>query len=565
MTNAVSAPTAPPASRWLRPGLLAAALLPLAYVIVRTALVMKNAAYWDEFETVLDFLLKLRATPSLSDALATLFSVGNEHRTVTSRMMIALGYALTGKVNFIVLGIVGNLCVAGVGVILITTAGTVARRLQMAVVFCLLIFQLQHFESFFWSGSSIDHFQVVTLATATFAALASGSRRGVLLAGLTGLLASFTLAHGLLVWPVGALTLAWQRRWRQLALWALLAGAAVGGFILGFSFNVGHSIGDHSAAGLGRIAHYWLKLLGAPLALGSDRAAPFLGAALLVLVLTQLRRRILDRERIAFPLLIWCVGALALVAVGRVDVVGGHVHSRYYVLSCLAWALVTFMQLNAWADPARPYRALLRVLPALVTFNIAANVAAENDARSWAICRDNALEYFLHYGRDGMGTFQLHPIPAYTLLVTRKAEQAGIFRMPETCPPRRIASPRPVGDIAYFVDRIPVDDSLVAIEGWAAIPGQEAKAGQIHVILQSEKSRLVFATVPKERPDVGAAHPGQKWASSGFRFQQRRWLLPAENFQIGLLIVSGRGAEYVMTAHRLDLTGQGVGILAGSP
>jgi hypothetical protein len=562
MTEVPPAPSVTTPSRWTVPGLIALALLPVMFMTVHSLLAMRNAAYWDEIETVLDFLLKLKASPAWPDTLAQLFSTGNEHRTMTSRLLFAVSYWLTGSVNFVIIGIIGNLFIFGVGAVLIATAGTAVRRVQLGVICAFLFFQLQHFENFFWSGSSIDHFQVVTLATVSFAALAQGTRGGVLLAGLSGLLATFTLAHGLLIWPVGALALAHARRWQHLALWGALAALAVGGFLLGYAFNTGHAIGDRSVAGLGRVAHYWLSLLGAPLALGNTVLAPFLGAALLILLGTQLRPKVLARERVALPLALWAVGALLLMAVGRVDVVGGHVHSRYYVLGCLVWALVIYVQLNEWHDPARPYRALLRALPVLVVFNVAANVFAASDARSWITCRDSALHYFMVYGRDGLGPFSLHPAPHYTLRVTREAEEAGIFRMPELCQERKFRAALAVGHIVYYVDRIPVNDALVSIEGWAAVPGRESKPGQIHVVLQSEKSRHIFTTMLWERPDVSAVYPAENWRAAGFRFQQRRGSLPRENFQIGLLIESERGAEFIMTAHRLDLTGQGEGILA---
>lgn len=560
--DATAAPSNP---RFVVPGLIALAALPVAFIVLHTLLlVTRNVAYWDEIDTVLDFLLKLKTSATWHDALAQIVSLGNEHRTVTSRLLFAASYWLTGTVNFTFIGIIGNLFLFGAGAILIARAGTTVRKLQLAVILSFLLFQLQHFENFFWSGSSIDHFQIVMLAAATFAALASGTRAGVWLAGITGCLATFTLAHGILVWPVGALALAVERRWRHLAAWSAVAALSLGGFFAGFAFNTGHAIGDLSAAGLGRVAHYWLKLLGAPLALGNDTLAPFLGATFLVLFGTQLRGKILARERIVLPLAVWAVGALLLVAVGRVDVVGGHVHSRYYVLSCLAWALVAFVLLNGWHDSARPYRALFRALPVLIGFNLAANLSSANDARSWTICRNSALENYLYYGRDGMGPFSLHPAPDYTMLITRKVEEQGIYRMPGLCQQRWFPDARLVGDISYFVDRIPVNDTLAAIEGWAGIPGREAKQGQIHVILQSSKSRYIFTTLPVERPDVSLAYPGEKWRHTGFRFQRRRWLLPPEIFQIGLLIQSPRGTEFIMTAHRLDLSGPGEGILAAA-
>lgn len=564
MTEAGASLPAPPAApRWLVPGVAGLALVPVLYVTARSLLAMRNVAYWDEIETVLDFLLKLKASPTWQDGFAQIFSTGNEHRTATSRLLFAVSMWLTGGVNFVVIGVIGNLCLFGAIAVLLATAGTAVRRLQLGVMCAAAFFQLQHFENFFWSGSSIDHFQVVMLAAVAFAALAHGTLGGVLLGGFAGLLATFTLAHGLLVWPVGLLVLASARRRRDLLVWSGLAALAVGGFILGYQFNSGHAIGDLSAAGVGRIARYWLTVLGAPVALGNPAVAPFLGAALLIMLGTHLRPAVIARERVALPLALWAVGAALLLAIGRVDVVGGHVHSRYYVLGCLVWVLVVFMQLNLHRENTHSYRGLLRVLPVLAVFNVAANLTSAHDARSWITCRDAAAHFFQVYGRDGAGPFNLHPSPLYAGHVTRLAEEGGIFRMPESCRERTFKDARAVGTIAYFVDRIPVTDSLVSIEGWAAYTGRAAKPGQVHVILQSAKTRRIYTTMLWERADLVAAFPQEKWRDAGFRFQLRRWSLPKENFQVGLLITTERGAEFVMTAHRLDLTGKGEGILAG--
>ena len=103
MTEVHPAPSVTPLSRWTVPGLVALALIPVTYLTVRSLLAMRNAAYWDEIETVLDFLLKVQASPTWPDTLAQLFSTGNEHRTMTSRLLFAVSYWLTGSVNFVAL------------------------------------------------------------------------------------------------------------------------------------------------------------------------------------------------------------------------------------------------------------------------------------------------------------------------------------------------------------------------------------------------------------------------------------------------------------------------------
>jgi hypothetical protein len=540
------------------------ALVPVLYVLGRALLVSRNVAYWDELDTALLLLLRLDQATTVSQVLAHLFALGNEHRTFTSRLLFATSYWTTGTVNFVVIGAIGNLFICALCGLLVYTAGSTARRVFLGVLLAFLLFQLEHYENFQWSGASIDHFQVVLLAGASVIGLARGTRGGWLAAMLFALLATFTLAHGLVAWGIGALVLAGERRWPRLIGWLGAGAFAAAIFFVGFNFNPGHNIGTATGAGLVAILHYWLILLGAPLAFGQAAVAPYLGAILLALLAWTLHRGAFSRERIAIPLALWAIGALGLISVGRAALTHGHVYSRYYVLGALAWALVLFVLGSAPGDALRPYRVLLRALPALILFNVAANFAFLHDARSWVICRDNAAEYYQRHGRDGLGRFTLHPDPAYATNLIREVERAGLYQMPLACQPRKFPKAQATADLTYFIDRINVDEQMISIEGWVARAGRPSAPDQIHLVLQSDHSRHIFTTINQLRNDVTAAHPQETWLQSGFRFQRRRWLLPAENFQIGLLIYSQGRAEFVMTAHRLDMTGKGVGLLAGS-
>ena len=548
--------------RTLVRALVAVALVPVVFILTRAFLVSRNVAYWDELDTALLLLLRLDGNSNWSQVLGHLFALGNEHRTFTSRLLFATSYWTTGTVNFAVIGAIGNLFICALCGLLVYTAGNTNRRVLMGVLLAFLLFQLEHYENFQWSGSSIDHFQIVLLAGASVVGLSRGTRLGYLAAIVFALLATFTLAHGLVAWGVGAVVLAVERRWPRLLGWLVAGTFAAAIFFFGFNFNPGHNISAATGGGLVVILHYWLVLLGAPLAFGQPAVAPYLGGVLLALLGWSLYRGAFVRERIAIPLALWAIGALGLISVGRAALTHGHVYSRYYVLGALAWALVIFVLVSAHSEAARPYRLLLRLLPALIAFNVVANFAFIHDARSWVICRDNAAEYYQRHGRDGMGRFTLHPDPAYATNLIREVERAGLYQMPLACQPRKFPKAQPTADLTYFVDRIIVNEHEFSIEGWVARAGQSSAPGQIHVILQSAKSRHIFTTINHVRADVAAAHPQEKWLDSGFRFQRRKWLLPKEDFQIGLLISAGGRAEFIMTAHHLDMTGNGVGILA---
>ena len=82
-----------------------------------------------------------------------------------------------------------------------------------------------------------------------FCALPQYARGSVWAAGLLPILATFTLAHGCLVWVVGIAMLGRAQRWRALAGWCALGGLALVVFFHGY----GHTA-ENWTADLERVA-----------------------------------------------------------------------------------------------------------------------------------------------------------------------------------------------------------------------------------------------------------------------------------------------------------------------
>jgi hypothetical protein len=300
-------------------------------------------------------------------------------------------------------------------------------------------------------------------------------------------------------------------------------------------------------------------------ALGSGAWAPWLGAALLGGLVFLARRGAWWRETVAFPLAVYAVAALALIAIGRAEESQGVIFSRYYVLSALAWALALSMALDRFSDPRRPLRLLLGAAPLLAGFNLAANALFSPKADSWLECRDRAVLRFKQYGVDGRGPFTLHPTPARSTALLNEAERLGIYRMGPVCLPRSFPDARPSSRITYFIDEMTVSGRSAYVSGWAAIPGEECDRGDVHVVLRSGGETHIYTAVTVTRPDVAEATKHPDWRLSGFRFALRRDRLPTGDFQLGILIKDDNGQkEYTMTAHRLVLVGEGKALLAGA-
>lgn len=539
------------------------ALLPALHIVSRTEAARRDIVYWDEFDTALAMLLRLREDASPGRVLGELFAVNNEHRMVTSRALFLANHALTGSVNFVFLDIVGNATLLGLIALLIVHARTAGRRILLTLILAALFFQLQHYENFVWSGASIDHFQIVLLAAAALVCLARNTPRATLAGAAFATLATFTLAHGTVVWVAGAALLWRLGNRRALLLWLVLGAAVAAAFLYHFQLNRSQGFVSASSTGILLVLHYWLTLLGALPAFGHPGLAPWLGGVLLGLVAWLAGRDPLRREPAFAALLLFALGALALIAIGRAQHSGGVIFSRYYVLGALAWGLTLFLHAQRFIDPARPLRPALWLLPALAAFNLAANLTFAAAADAWIECRDRATVSYLRHGEDGRGTLNLHPAPAHSTALLAAAERANLYRLPAICRP--IPFPgraRPSTRLAYFVDTMTVSPTSVFVTGWAALQGEVARRHKVYLVLASPNGRLLFSTVTESRPDVAAATQQPGWVLAGFQFVQLRRELPPGEYQVGFLIDGPDGPEFALTAHRLDLNGPGRALLA---
>lgn len=528
---------------------------PVAFIAYQVLLTSRNVPFWDDYDSVLGFLLHLDAGATWNEFFQRLFRFDSGHRTVTSRILFAGSYWLTGGVNFHFINIIGNLTLVGLCFLLIARADDVAQRVRIGVVLALGLFHLQHYEPFLWGGASIDHFQILLLAGGALAALTQPSRNAAAAATLLGVLATFTLAHGCVIWPVGAVVLIHQRRWRALGFWGGFAAAALAVFLHGFTLNPAHTSGDFSPAGLARLVQFWLALLGGPLALGDRAHAPVLGLVLLALLGWLGARGAFTRQPLVMALALFAVGSLALIAFGRLGVAGDHIQSRYLVVASLAWSLAVFLAIEQGTDPARPYRLLACCLPALVAFNLASDFNTIGRAETFLHSRDYPAIRYKQFGDDShAGPFRLHPAKGTAKNAIVAASDRGIYKFPRFCFPRYFDTPQANPKIITYVTDLTADREAVGFEGWAMLPAQRSKRGTIHVVLRSAKTTLYFTTLSVPRPDVAKAFKEPLWRYCGYNFALLRHRLPDEDFQIGLLLADGDLTEYVMTDKWLRLS-----------
>jgi hypothetical protein len=245
------------------------------------------------------------------------------------------------------------------------------RRLKIAWALplaSLMIFSFVQKENWLW-GWQLQMMLVTTLSLAALALLARAqvSTVEVALASLLGVIATWTFANGVAVFPVGLVVL-WCVGRAQPVRVAVLGG--VGAVAIGLYVHNYHPIVGHPPATY--VLHhpidgvlYGLAFLGSPLGLFKGVLAAVLGALGLVALgwLWRARWREASREELAFALGLagFTLAAAAITTVGRAGFgIDQAVSSRYTTLATPMWLALIVLAANS--SLRRPLLGVLAVL-----------------------------------------------------------------------------------------------------------------------------------------------------------------------------------------------------------
>jgi hypothetical protein len=537
-------------SLWLMLGILA----PVLFVLWRISLNLRNIPYWDEFDSVFALLLQVDDLIARGGLLEAMWAIQNEHRMLTSRALFVLSYLLTGKINFVVIGWIGNLFFLGLLVTLVWSGERRgAWRLPLACVLALGMVHLLHGENYFWSGSSIDHFQVPMLAALAFWGLEQKSKTGYALAVLAAMAGTCTLLHGLLIWVVGGIWLLVERRWWAGAIWGGLAVCIGGLYFADFMVNPQHSM--ERARDFVTVIQYWLYLLGAVVSGEHAQFSMVLGAGFVLWAVSLAWRGVVGENRVMAAMIVFCLLALGAIAIGRVGVAteGFRVVSRYMVLANLVLVLLAWLEFKSRPTGAQIGWRLGALVAAMLVLNVTSNLTHIGKGRRFAEQRDRSLVYFQHYGHFKDTDFKLYPIKQKADNLLAEVISRRVYTPPITGQPVEFTRKQEVGGVKYYFDDIGLKEQSLYARGWGFVPNQIPKRGHTFLVLKSKQRFLIFKTVSITREDVVSAQGRPELALAGFRTTITRDRIPPDDYQIGLLFRVGDSGYYTMTDHRLDL------------
>jgi hypothetical protein len=520
----------------------------------QSANLLQNMPMWDEFETVLSFIMDYRASGSWGESAATFFATANEHVVLTSRLVVVFLYELTGKVNFTHLAIIGDAFILGAIILLGLSQETKRLGLICAAVASLLIFQMQHYENLFSSYASIDHFQIVLLTTGCLTLLVRGGRWPTLMAGLLATLAAFTLAHGVAVLAAGACILLVQRQKRTLYLWLGFASIVVALFLW--------RLGSYSTIPSPRIGFqgvknffvYWLTMMGGVPSLGNQQVALVSGGAGLLILGWLLVKRTFCKDPFLCAIALNSVIACVLISYGRVNSVGiPALSSRYMIQSALIWTAIALLVVKNLGTPRRVALGSGALIAVACLLNVASTLHFSREAYLFVQRRIDATRYY-----DEKNTFvglrlPIFPKPLEADVILATAAREAIFRV-QTAVSREVVAPQSftLSPIIFHFDKLALASRNLHVRGWMLTREQISTDLVPHLLLQEGDKSFLFRGFTEKRADVTRANPGRTDTEDcGFYFVIPREKIPAGTYNLRAVLIGQRRVLYNETKEQI--------------
>ena len=405
----------------------------------------QNIPFNDDIVDILGFTLSLADAEGVADVFGALLEPHNDHRTSASRLWYALAYQLNGEINFRHLSFLANLSV--VALLALFSLQTRGRQLRGITVLslALLFFQPRAFGPMFFVMCGFAFYNVCLYGVASLTALQRPTRVNFALALLCAVLATFSLASGQMIWPVG---LAWlsYRSWRGELNWRYPLGWALATILCLYLYQLGwdkpNSVGRLLALLADEplfVVRFGLAIAGSAFCWGESMLAELLGMSMLGLLIwyswRDFRRGLSCLHWIAWYLLAQCF----VIALGRAPYAAALDNAmffalvpRYSFISLTLAAPLLLLGLRDQSRGRRPEIALACTLLFSLLFNLGSYAFYLPQVHAhW--------EYRLKFYNSGQYQLLGMPLRESNALVER-AVARGIYRPPP--PPLEAGVPR---------------------------------------------------------------------------------------------------------------------------
>jgi hypothetical protein len=416
-------------------GLLSLLVSPVAffyYLLFHTQLALPIL---DDYDAVLAFANAFTHDHGMRSRLIEIVAwQHNEYKLIFEHTVVALMCAITGRVNFINLVLLGNAFVLLIGFVLWlyfrTDQAVPRKRLLVFVPVVFLLFNLQYAETVNWAAGSLQNLPVLAFSLLALWLAARPGRRAFLLSCLCLMLAIASSGNGFFV-PLAALPMLVRRRaWGRLNAW----GALTLGMIALYLFHYHLTPQQTLTGGVGRLLFPVMFLGGA---LGDVRVAFPLGACLWGIFLYALWHGYERQQPDCFAAMLFLAITALGVAVTRGESgISAEMASRYRIYSCL-FLIFAYQYLMGRLSQSPRWRGR-KAAVTMVAIALSAIFAARSDLAGYRFLahrRADTIQQFdsVQQGRPvPLAEPRMQPFFRHAAMVLRHSVDAGIYYPPQS-------------------------------------------------------------------------------------------------------------------------------------
>jgi len=562
------------------------AVLIIAPVLLNLAFIYKygvNCVFWDQWEVVPLFDKLYSGNLSFAD----LFAQHNEHRILLPRLvMLGLGslthYNTVAEMYFAWF-LLCLICFV-LFKLFVRTFGFSSMTMAKFIPVVWLTFGLRQYDNLLW-GFQFVYFMVVLFFLLMVYLLAESRRFDWRfgLAILCGLASTFSLAGGLLVWPIGLIQLVFTARTTSKRLWGLdmikTATWAVAGIAVYILYFAGYTQPQHTTDQLYAIHDPLTSIIFGLVALGSPLSNNvFIAAAIgpFLLILYILVGVIVifkpDKWPVRFPLLalvLFTAASAAVLLITRAEWgVGAAFVSRYTTTTVLGITGLYMLALSVdFQNVNLKYFLWGALLSLLMAGVISTDCYAYLEKGKQAYTERRAAAYYLvnYAGQSDENLGKLYPWPAITRerIQTLVKYKLNVFSEPP--PSAAYLSPVDAGPLFYIEDingRRPGSQKLlpimldledtITIKGWAVDQINSRAAGGIVIDIDNGRMEIP-ALYGIDRPDVAEYYKNQDYRLSGFESSLSASAIGPGRHIVSIKVLAAKGQEYYQPVKILTL------------
>jgi hypothetical protein len=435
----------------------------------------------------------------------------------------------------------------------------------------LLLFNFRQYESILWGFECQIYMSIFGVVAAFYLLDAAGGLRSLPLACLSGILASYSFATGLSVWPVGLLQLLLSEKkidWRKIAVWMLVGTSITSLYFYGWFHPSGHPPLGYVLANPVEGAEYFaayllspfLYLSYAPLTAISGLA---ILAGLLVVALIQVRKRglrLLRANRFFVSLFLFGVSSALITTIGRSGFgLGQAFSSRYAALASIGVIGLYLLALSRWdTKRVRACGLLVLMVIGMVAPYYGGWQAAQASHLAFTF-QAYVLKTYTMQSDENLGA--LFPSPALVKDRARFVEQERLNVFSEPAFNTSTLAQVP-GDTAFALDPIngkqasivvinSTNQETITITGWAI--DRQAKSAAFTVFVNVDGRIDIPTLYGLDRPDAVAASKDPNFRFSGYIASFSSSYLSPGQHTIRLKIVTQDRGHFYLTAELVSL------------